>query len=118
LLLLLSILLNMKYFTVFAAVLPLAQAVPQTAQKAGSSCKILAADSTFPKAEDWKSALPAAVARGPQKALAHPDYRFDVKTPDDVITAVKFAAQHNIRLTAIASGHDGLGRLDSAFTLL
>jgi FAD/FMN-containing dehydrogenase len=100
----------MKYLTVVAAALPLTYAIPQTAQKAGSSCKVLAEDSTFPKAEDWKAALPAAVARGPQKALAHPDYRFNVKTPDDVIKAVKFAAQHNIRLTAIASGHDGLGR--------
>jgi hypothetical protein len=100
----------MKYFTIFAAALPLTHAVPQTAQKAGSSCKILAADGTFPKAEEWKAALPAAVARGPQKALAHPDYRLDVKTPEDVINAVKFASKHNLRLSAIASGHDGLGR--------
>jgi histidinol phosphatase-like PHP family hydrolase len=103
----------MKYYTVLVAALPLTLASPQTAQKAGpagTACKALAADNTFPKAEEWKAALPAAVARGPQKALAHPDYRFEVKTPEDVVNAVKFAAKHNIRLSAIASGHDGLGR--------
>jgi hypothetical protein len=101
----------MKYSIAFAAVLPLTYAFPQTsAQKAGSACKVLAVDSTFPKPEEWKAALPAAVARGPQKALAHPDYRFEVKTPEDVIQAVQFAGKNNIRLSAIASGHDGLGR--------
>jgi histidinol phosphatase-like PHP family hydrolase len=103
----------MKYFAVLVAALPLTLATPQSAQKAGpagSACKPLAADNNFPKAEDWKAALPAAVARGPQKALAHPDYRLEAKTPEDVINAVKFASKHNVRLSAIASGHDGLGR--------
>jgi hypothetical protein len=100
----------MKYSTVLAVSLPLAAAFPQTNQKAASACRILAEEPTFPKADAWKAELPNAVARGPQQKLLHPDYRLDVKTPEEVISAVKFAAKHNVRLSAIHSGHDGLGR--------
>lgn len=100
----------MKYSAVLAVSLPLVAAFPQTSQKAASACRILAEEPTFPKAEVWKAELPNAVARGPQKKLLHPDYRLNAKTVDEVVSAVKFAAKHNVRLSAIHSGHDGLGR--------
>jgi hypothetical protein len=106
---------KMKSLTVIAASLPFIAAVPQNAQSAAkAACKLLPADSSWPSGNDWKQHLPAAVARGPQQSgLAHPDYRLEAKNVDDVISAVKFAAMHNIRLSAIHSGHDGLARYGS-----
>jgi hypothetical protein len=102
----------MKSLAVFAASLPFiaAQGV-QSSVKAEAACRYLPGDAAWPSESDWKTQLPKAIKQGPsKKGLLHPDYRLDVKTVDDVISAVKFAGLHNIRLSAIHSGHDGLGR--------
>ena len=99
----------MKTLPILAAALPLISA--QASQiAANAACKLLPVDAGWPSEADWKAALPGAVARGPQKAVTRPDYRMRAKTVDDVVNAVKFAAKNNIRLSAIASGHDGLAR--------
>lgn len=96
----------MKSFAVVLASLPLIAA----SNEAAAACRNLPGDAGWPSEADWKAQLPGSVARGVQKAMLHPDYRIEAKSVDDVIAAVKFASMHNVRLTAIHSGHDGLGR--------
>jgi hypothetical protein len=103
----------MKSFAIIAASLPFITASFDDA----AACRNLPGDAGWPSEADWKAQLPGSIARGPQKAFLHPDYRIEAKSVDDVIAAVKFASMHNVRLTAIHSGHDGLGRYVS-FTII
>lgn len=96
----------MKPFAMMLASLPVIAA----SSEAAAACRNLPGDAGWPSEADWKAQLPGSTARGAQKAMLHPDYRMDPKSVDDVIAAVKFASMHNVRLTAIHSGHDGLGR--------
>lgn len=96
----------MKSFALALASLPLIV----SAKEAAATCRNIPGDAGWPAEAEWKTQLPGSVARGVQKTYLHPDYRIDAKTVDEVIAAVKFASKHNIRLTAIHSGHDGLGR--------
>ena len=77
-------------------------------------CKALSIDAEFPTPDVWTAALPGIQPRkiaadGPKR----PDYRFTARSPDDVEKAVQFAAQHNVRLTIINTGHDYQGRNDA-----
>lgn len=80
------------------------------AQVAPSGCRALPGDASWPADATWKSALPGVEARGAQTDAKRPDYRFDATSADDVAKAVKFAAQNNVRLSVLNSGHDFLGR--------
>lgn len=109
----------MRSFAVIVASLPfIAAQSAQAGTKAAAACRNLPGDASWPSDADWTSQLPKAVKRGAQKKMLHPDYRIDAKTVDDVIAAVKFTGLHNIRLSAIHSGHDGLGRNDAPSGLL
>lgn len=81
------------------------------AQVEQSGCRALRGDASWPADAVWKSALPGVTAHDPQADIKRPDYRFDAKSADDVVKAVKFAAQNNVRLSILNSGHDFLGRL-------
>ncbi|TID20736.1 Low-affinity potassium transport protein [Venturia nashicola] len=104
----------MKSVALVLALVPFVAA----SKEAAAACRNIPGDSGWPSEADWKAQLPGSVARGAQKKYLHPDYRIDAKSVDDVIAAVKFASKHNVRLTAIHSGHDGLGRNDAPSGLL
>lgn len=98
-----------------SAEVPAAPAVPAIpavpAKPAPAGCKVLPVDLEWPAKAAWQAKVPSAVTLAEAKdKLKHPDYRVDAKTPEDVVTAVKFAADHNIRLSILNSGHDFLGR--------
>lgn len=95
----------MKSFALVLASLPLIAAL---------NCRNIPGDAGWPSESNWKTQLPGSVARGAQKKYLHPDYRIEAKSVEDVIAAVKFASKYNVRLTAIHSGHDGLGRYVAA----
>ncbi|KAE9986204.1 hypothetical protein EG327_004419 [Venturia inaequalis] len=99
----------MKSFALVLASLPLIAAL---------NCRNIPGDAGWPSESNWKTQLPGSVARGAQKKYLHPDYRIEAKSVEDVIAAVKFASKYNVRLTAIHSGHDGLGRNDAPSGLL
>ncbi|KAF1815079.1 hypothetical protein P152DRAFT_480166 [Eremomyces bilateralis CBS 781.70] len=88
-------------------------AAAQLAPAAPAGCKLLPGDANWPADTVWKQALPEVVARGPQENITRPDYRIDAESSADVIAAVKFASQHNVRLSILNSGHDFLGRADA-----
>ncbi|KAF2399612.1 FAD-binding domain-containing protein [Trichodelitschia bisporula] len=85
---------------------------------AAANCKAIPSDPSFPAADVWKAALPNAKARGPQTIPTRPDYRLEAASVVDVKAAVDFARKHNVRLSLITSGHDGLARNDAPSGLL
>ncbi|QDS72645.1 hypothetical protein FKW77_002478 [Venturia effusa] len=79
-----------------------------------ADCKITATDATWPKEDVWKKAMPKVAVRGVLKAgVTAPDYKFVATNLQEVVQAVKFAAEHNVRLSILNSGHDFLGRNDA-----
>ncbi|KAF2396325.1 FAD-binding domain-containing protein [Trichodelitschia bisporula] len=93
-----------------------AQAPPKAVGKATpAGCKRLAGDAEFPAAAAWRAALPGVDARDHDlpASTTRPDYKFVAKTAADVQKAVKFVADHNLRLSILNSGHDFLGRNDA-----
>src|ERR1700712_4976747 len=95
----------------------LAQCTLALGQTAPAGCLKLSTDSDWPAPEIWKAALPGVV-RESKAGKVSPDYRIQAKNTADVQKAVKFAAQHGIRLSVITTGHDQLGRSDAASGLL
>jgi hypothetical protein len=91
---------------------PTAPKAPAPAAGAApADCKILSSDQGWPTTEVWKKAMPKVATRGNVKVgLAAPDYKVIATTAHEVQEAVKFAADHNIRLSVLNSGHDFLGR--------
>jgi hypothetical protein len=78
---------------------------------AASSCKLIPSDTTWPAPDVWTKALPGVVSikkdpEGPKR----PNYLLTATKIEHVQAAVKFAAEHNIRLAIINSGVDFLGR--------
>lgn len=94
------------------------QATRKTTTPAG--CKKLNTDTDWPSPEAWHSALPGVIP-SPNKTDRWgplPDYRLQAKSIEDVQAAVRFAKEHNIRLTILTTGHDQLGRSDAGSGLL
>ncbi|KAK2804805.1 hypothetical protein FQN51_001447 [Onygenales sp. PD_10] len=80
---------------------------------APAGCRLLNTDSTWPLLDAWEAALPGVVAGNDTEAAIRPDYIFAAEDVPAVQAAVKFAAQNNIRLSVVNSGHDFLGRNDA-----
>jgi hypothetical protein len=81
--------------------------------QASSACKLLPGDAKWPAEDVWKNALPGVVALEKSKEESsprRPDYQLIATTTEQVQTAVKFTAEHNIRLAIMNSGVDFLGR--------
>jgi hypothetical protein len=72
-------------------------------------CKKLASDKGWPADNVWRAALPGAFKK--LKGTEAPDWMFQASSISDVQKAIKFAKEHNVRLTVISTGHDFLGRL-------
>lgn len=74
-------------------------------------CRKLPTDSDWPSFEEWQAAIPGVVKENGSDSLGNlPDYRIRATNYGDVQAAVKFCAQHRIRLSVITTGHDALGR--------
>jgi hypothetical protein len=86
---------------------PHAQKLP-----APAGCKKLPIDADWPSPDVVNSELPGWEASMPDGDKKHPNYVYEVKTVSSVQRAVRFAANHNIRLSIINTGHDFLGRYD------
>lgn len=81
------------------------------APRDSNSCKIIPTDKEWPTKDVWEKALPGIEPRGEQDPKKkHPDYQLIATSIEQVQAAVKFAVDHNIRLTILNSGHDFLGR--------
>lgn len=83
--------------------------------KTPPGCKALANDVDWPTEAEWKKTFPNLVLRPKNLAqgVGRPDYKVRARTYEDVVATVKFAAEKNIRLSVITSGHDFLGRNDA-----
>jgi hypothetical protein len=92
--------------------LPLVLLVPLVfGAAADSNCRALPKDPEWPSTSTWKAALEGVEERGMQMPNAtSPDYAYPAKTVEQVQKAVKFAADNNVRLTILNSGHDFIGR--------
>jgi len=66
-------------------------------------CLVLDTDKEWPPEEEWRVAMPNIKAR---KGPGQPDYHLSVKTVAEIQAAVKFVAEHKIRISIINSGHD------------
>lgn len=78
-----------------------------------AECKVTSTDAAWPKEDEWKKAMPKVAVRGNLKAgVTAPDYKVMATNSQEVIQAVKFAGDHNVRLSILNSGH-GKTALDS-----
>lgn len=81
-------------------------ATSQAVPAGPNACKILATDLAWPAPSLWQQAMPEVekvAAKGEKK---RPNFRLDATSVDEVLAAVKFAANNNIRLSILNSGHD------------
>lgn len=71
-----------------------------------ADCKVTSADPAWPAADVWKKAMPKVAVKGNLKAgVTAPDYKVAATKSQEVVQAVKFAADHNVRLSILNSGH-------------
>jgi hypothetical protein len=110
----LPIILELAFFVGFSlqhtAILP---PTGDRALKANSSdtppgCRKLASDRGWPVDSIWRSSLPGVFKK--LRGSEAPDWMFQAKSVADVQKAIKFAQDHNVRLTIISTGHDFIGR--------
>jgi hypothetical protein len=98
----------MRNYVIFSFLL---LAVAQDSATKGQECRKLPGDAGWPASDVWSKALPGVVARGPQDPkVRRPDYQLTATSIAEVQAAVKFTAEHGIRLTILNSAHDFLGR--------
>lgn len=87
--------------------------------KAYKTCRKLPKDPDWPAPEIWEAALPGVIPIQHNSTTGPlPDYRFRAHSIEDVQDAVRFATEHNVRLSVITTGHDQLGRSDAGSGLL
>ncbi|PGG95888.1 hypothetical protein AJ79_09825 [Helicocarpus griseus UAMH5409] len=78
-----------------------------------AGCRLLNTDAEWPAPDAWLAAFPGVVPGNDTEAANRPDYILAAMDVETVQAAVKFAADNNIRLTVVSSGHDFLGRNDA-----
>lgn len=82
-------------------------------------CRKLNTDVDWPAPEVWEAALPGVVAtNGSDRWGPTVNYRLQAKSVADVQSAVRFATEHNVRLTVLTTGHDQLARSDAGSGLM
>ncbi|KAJ4208231.1 hypothetical protein NW759_013666 [Fusarium solani] len=111
----------MKLYTFLQCIAISAWAISpgNAATTAYKTCRKLPKDPDWPSPKIWEAALPGVIpiqhnaTTGPL-----PNYRFRAHSIEDVQAAVRFAAEQNVRLSVITTGHDQLGRSDAGSGLL
>lgn len=111
----------MKLYTFLQCIAISAWAISpgNAATTAYKTCRKLPKDPDWPSPKIWEAALPGVIpiqhnaTTGPL-----PNYRFRAHSIEDVQAAVQFAAEQNVRLSVITTGHDQLGRSDAGSGLL
>jgi hypothetical protein len=108
----------MRIGTAFAVLVPLATCTAISSSTllesdSAASCKTVLGDTTWPAKSVWRKAMPEIESWKAKGAWKQPTYRLDATTVDEVIAAVNFTKEHNIRLSIITSGHDFVGRNDA-----
>ncbi|KAF2427517.1 FAD-binding domain-containing protein [Tothia fuscella] len=105
----------MKYIWIFLSLLRFTAAIENILYaNTTAACKKLPGDEGWPAPEVWEKAMPGVVARADQDPDAtRPDYQLVAASIAQVQAAVKFATDHNVRLSILNSGHDFLARHDS-----
>lgn len=84
-----------------------------------TGCRKLKTDTDWPTQEQWEAALPGVVpTNGTDEHGSLPDYRLQARSVEDVQAAVRFAKEHNVRLSVLTTGHDQLQRSDAGSGLL
>lgn len=84
-----------------------------------AGCRKLKTDIDWPTQGQWEAALPGVVAtNGSDEHGPLPDYRLQARSVEDVQKAVRFAKEHNVRLSVLTTGHDQLQRSDAGSGLL
>lgn len=90
-----------------------------TSSPGPSGCRKLNTDLDWPSPDVWRAEIPGVLPQNNSDAHGSlPDYRLRAKSVSDVQAAVRFASKYNIRLTAISTGHDQLGRSDAGSGLI
>jgi hypothetical protein len=84
------------------------RALHANSSEAPAGCKLLPSDKGWPSEGVWRTTFPGIFHK--LRGTYGPDWTLQVKTVEEVQKAVKFAGDHNIRLTVISAGHDFHGR--------
>lgn len=111
----------MRLYTLLRSTLVLAWATSRgDATKTDKKCRLLPQDSDWPSPETWSAELPGVTSIRDEnnKTGPIPDYRLRAQSIEDVQAAVRFASEHNVRISVITTGHDQIGRNDAASGLL
>jgi hypothetical protein len=95
----------LRSLTFVLAAATLQQAVTAAPSDPLSSCLVLPGDPSWPASAVWRQAMPEVEKPKPKGNFKHPDYRLEATTTAEVISAVKFAKEHNIRFTVLNSGY-------------
>ncbi|KAF4311732.1 isoamyl alcohol oxidase [Botryosphaeria dothidea] len=82
-------------------------------------CRKLPTDANWPAPSIWEAAIPGVTRQNGSDAHGSlPNYRVRAQSASAVQAAVRFAAEHGIRLSVITTGHDQLGRSDAGSGLV
>ncbi|KAF2429945.1 FAD-binding domain-containing protein [Tothia fuscella] len=81
--------------------------------RSDASCLTVSGDAAWPAKSEWQKAMPEIETQKPKESWTQPPYRLDATTVAEVIAAINFTRQHNIRLSILNSGHDFVGRNDA-----
>lgn len=82
-------------------------------------CRKLPTDANWPAPSVWEAAIPGVTRQNGSDAHGSlPHYRVRAQSASAVQAAVRFAAEHGIRLSVITTGHDQLGRSDAGSGLV
>lgn len=110
---------RIKSLLCFVAYLPALGLGDSSSPVAPIGCRKLSTDRDWPAPEAWQAGIPGVILQnGSDVHGSLPDYRIRAKSISDVQAAVRFASEHNIRLSVITTGHDQLGRSDAGSGLL
>lgn len=83
---------------------------PSPTGSAPQGCNLLNTDSEWPAPDVWTDALGDVEPGEDTEEADRPDYVLAAHDVQTVKAAIKFVAEHNVRLSVVDSGHDFLGR--------
>lgn len=108
-----------KIVQAFTFIFPCTTAIALGTGTTPPNCRALHTDTDWPAREVWEASLPGVTLTNGSDAYGPlPDYRLQVNSIPEVQRAVRFATEHNIRITVLTTGHDQLGRNDAGSGLV